>query len=577
MNRRHDGGGGIVYGDLKTRCGHAPIVAISLAPPPLGAEEFANWAVSGLHRPHPPRGITELTQRGTGGRFMPLGKTFYVLRFHRTADAWPACGFFAHPKKSTTWRKTPFRRLFHSCPSFLSSDRCPVHLGPSSMIFGTSEKGGDFKGQASRKETEDAEIRFAKVETQSLRRSGPGLPGMVENGAVSRSGTRSIPRSFPRVEIRNWIFWSAWRKRWTGRSATSQKVCGVIATRRNRMRPARFRDLSVEALAAHESGRYEDMLGVTRRMRLAASTPREHAITCNREVGAWDGLGRYPRALEASQEGLSIGCPDPDVQAMLQANLANAHYTLWHLIEAKAVARDLIERLEADPTRSEPMRVALGMAHYVRGHVARRQLDSEPARQSRLAHEAGEHLRRSVEIHLDLDAEFSNPSYSGIANTSKGGLLEVDVALGRADPLITIQNITHELEQVIDPKDASLRGDLLESWGWWSIFGCNIALRHPRTDRGPPAHGDSHQQGERDRRCPRQLVIARTGLHVGELSSATNRRSDRPGARLVPRRRGDSNHQRNHGPFSRFPGRRMANSRRCTHLRPHQLKKGGLQ
>ncbi|RPG17589.1 MAG: hypothetical protein CBB69_007045 [Phycisphaera sp. TMED9] len=263
---------------------------------------------------------------------------------------------------------------------------------------------------------------------------------------------------------------------WTIGDVAESVWCDRNAPESNETR--QFRDLSVEALAAHESGRYEDMLGVTRRMRLAASTPREHAITCNREVGAWDGLGRYPRALEASQEGLSIGCPDPDVQAMLQANLANAHYTLWHLIEAKAVARDLIERLEADPTRSEPMRVALGMAHYVRGHVARRQLDSEPARQSRLAHEAGEHLRRSVEIHLDLDAEFSNASYSGIANTSKGGLLEVDVALGRADPLITIEHITHELEQVIDPKDASLRGDLLESWGWWSIFGCNIALRH---------------------------------------------------------------------------------------------------
>ena len=139
---------------------------------------------------------------------------------------------------------------------------------------------------------------------------------------------------------------------WTIGDVAESVWCDRNAPESNETR--QFRDLSVEALAAHESGRYEDMLGVTRRMRLAASTPREHAITCNREVGAWDGLGRYPRALEASQEGLSIGCPDPDVQAMLQANLANAHYTLWHLIEAKAVARDLIERLEADPTRSEP-------------------------------------------------------------------------------------------------------------------------------------------------------------------------------------------------------------------------------
>ena len=239
-----------------------------------------------------------------------------------------------------------------------------------------------------------------------------------------------------------------------------------------------FKELSMEALSAHKTGRYQDMLGVARRMRMVASTPREHAITCNREVGAWDGLGRYPRALEASQEGLSIGCNDTDVQAMLQANLANAHYTLWHLVEAKTVARDLNERLEAASNRSESMRVALGMAHYVRGNVARRQLDSEPALWERLATESGEHLRRSVEIHLDLAAEFSNASYEGIANTSKGGLLEVDVALGRSDPFSTIETITRELEQVVDPNDESIRGDMLESWGWWSIFGCNIALRH---------------------------------------------------------------------------------------------------
>ena len=68
-----------------------------------------------------------------------------------------------------------------------------------------------------------------------------------------------------------------------------------------------FRELGLESLKAHEAGRYQDMLQIARRMRLVAETPREHAITCNREVGAWDGLGRYPRALESCQEGLSVG------------------------------------------------------------------------------------------------------------------------------------------------------------------------------------------------------------------------------------------------------------------------------
>ena len=246
----------------------------------------------------------------------------------------------------------------------------------------------------------------------------------------------------------------------------------------SRIETCPFRELGLESLKAHEAGRYQDMLQIARRMRLVAETPREHAITCNREVGAWDGLGRYPRALESCQEGLSVGCRDNDVQSMLQANLANAHYTLWHLLEAKTVARDLIERLDQVPNRGEATRVALALAHYVRGNVARRQLDDDTTDRSKIAQESSDHLRRSIELHLDLAADFPSPAYEGVANTARGGLLEVEVAMGVVEPREAIDRILAGIERVIDPVTASLPGDLLESWGWWSIFGCNIALRH---------------------------------------------------------------------------------------------------
>jgi hypothetical protein len=173
-----------------------------------------------------------------------------------------------------------------------------------------------------------------------------------------------------------------------------------------------------------------------------------------------------------------MGCRDIDVQSMLQANLANAHYTLWHLLEARTVARDLIERLDHDADRGEATRVALALAHYVRGNVARRQLDDETTDRSEIAQESADHLRRSIALHLDLAADFASPAYEGVANTARGGLLEVEVAMGVVEPREAIDRILAGIERVIDPATASLPGDLLESWGWWSIFGCNIALRH---------------------------------------------------------------------------------------------------
>ncbi len=246
----------------------------------------------------------------------------------------------------------------------------------------------------------------------------------------------------------------------------------------SRIETCPFRELGIASLKAHEAGRYQDMLQIARRMRLVATTPREHAITCNREVGAWDGLGRYPRALESCQEGLSMGCRDTDVQSMLQANLANAHYTLWHLLEARTVARDLIERLDRTGPQGEATRVALALAHYVRGNVARRRLDDERTEPSGIAREAEEHLHRAVELHLELARDHPSPAYEGVANTARGALLEVEVATGAIEPREAIDRILAGIEDVVDPETASLPGDLLESWGWWSIFGCNIALRH---------------------------------------------------------------------------------------------------
>ena len=70
----------------------------------------------------------------------------------------------------------------------------------------------------------------------------------------------------------------------------------------------------------------------------AATTPEEQARACNREAGGWDGLGRYSNVLKAVQRGLRLSPVTSEFRRMLQANLANAYYSLFSLVEARSIA-----------------------------------------------------------------------------------------------------------------------------------------------------------------------------------------------------------------------------------------------
>ena len=96
--------------------------------------------------------------------------------------------FFLTTEKKHRSEKDPFRLLFHICLSRFLHRARRLEVA---VVMG--EAGGEarfFKGQLSRKEIEDAEIRFAKIEAELLRGSGTGLSGMVENGVVPCPGTR---------------------------------------------------------------------------------------------------------------------------------------------------------------------------------------------------------------------------------------------------------------------------------------------------------------------------------------------------------------------------------------------------
>ncbi len=240
-----------------------------------------------------------------------------------------------------------------------------------------------------------------------------------------------------------------------------------------------FKSLDAAATAAHRNGEYELMCELAQRMAHAAGSPDERALAVLREAGSWDGRGRYVKQLDVVRGGLQEGTTSPDLRLLLEVNLANAHYALGSLFEARALSGDILARLRQESPRTRRTRATEAFAYYVMGNAGRQMMSQTPDRDVARADAAAAHasLRKSIELYTALADEFDHDPWRGIANTCRGGLLETDVELGRQSALEAIAVIDRELESDLVQR-GSLYGDRLESCGWWCIFGCNIAIRH---------------------------------------------------------------------------------------------------
>ncbi|MCP3906314.1 MAG: hypothetical protein GY715_22045 [Planctomycetes bacterium] len=246
--------------------------------------------------------------------------------------------------------------------------------------------------------------------------------------------------------------------------------------------PMTFATLNAEAREAHRRGRYAELVDRARRAYVAAATSLERACACNREVGGWDGMGCYADALEAARRGLREREVPADVRRMLQANLANAYYGMGLLPEARCVAGELVSWYAGRPPEALTDRVAQAFAYYVLGNTHHRQMGLDLRRSEKIAAGARRELATAVRLCEGLAQESGDACYSGIANTCRGALLEVDVVLGRQHPGAALRSLAEGLDAVVDCTDWD-SGDWLESFGWWCIFGCNVALRSEDRER----------------------------------------------------------------------------------------------
>ncbi len=241
-----------------------------------------------------------------------------------------------------------------------------------------------------------------------------------------------------------------------------------------------YASLTETALQHRQAGDEPAAARIARMAFAQAAMPAERAAAARIEACAWRRLGRYQEAASAATRGLAQPRVAPDLRRSLQVILADAYYALWSLVEARSIAADLVDDFGRHPPRSEEDRRLNARAHYLLGQAFRRSLSIEPEPRVPAAM-ARHHLEQAL-VHyrrLMLEDEDRNPQ--GMAETIAGALIETDVALRRRRPASALDRLCLGLERVRDA--AHVCPERLESYGWWCIYGCNIALRHIGNER----------------------------------------------------------------------------------------------
>ncbi len=238
-----------------------------------------------------------------------------------------------------------------------------------------------------------------------------------------------------------------------------------------------FDALDAHAMEAHRRGAFQEMVDLACRAQAVAKRPEQHALACNREYGGWDGLGRYQNALEAIHKGLEQGPLPRWQELMLRSNLANAHYSLWNLTEARTIANEIIAELDSREPEHPNDELTLAYALYVRGNTRRRMLQTVSNDGRALAELARVDLEKAFASYKELAETDVNEAFTAVAHTCKAALLEVDVELGTVSAASAIDTVMAMLDMAVD-LDEEYSGDLLESFGWWCVIGANIALGH---------------------------------------------------------------------------------------------------
>lgn len=244
---------------------------------------------------------------------------------------------------------------------------------------------------------------------------------------------------------------------------------------------ADFRMLEHEAAQAEREGRHRTEIDMAAAAYSVADTPQERAAACHREARAWERLGHHARVVQALTRGINEKGLASCFRRTLQADLARAYYALWSLVESRSISHQLCASYEAGPPRTSHERRTHASAHECSGQTFRRLLMVEPKRTRALASCSRVDLRAALDLYDALAGEGDDDAWQGRVNTCRGALIEVEAVLGRRRPFDALCEISTALDVV--GGTGELPPPVLESYGWWCIYGCNIALRHLTDER----------------------------------------------------------------------------------------------
>lgn len=235
--------------------------------------------------------------------------------------------------------------------------------------------------------------------------------------------------------------------------------------------------LEHQARSALEDRRWDDARAAVLAIRrqVGGASGRLLALADELEAAAWTGAGCHATALAVCRRGLSEGGIDFSVRMHLLLRLARSNYELWHLLEARAVATELISELSGRTVASRSSHRVLAAAHAIRGHSSRRLIGADAANMGRHVRDAMADLAFAERECRSLHEDSGSPADLGASHLHRGGALEVR-ATGERRFAEAVDAIVDGLQEAVD-LDSIGSCEMIEPHGWWCVFGCNLALR----------------------------------------------------------------------------------------------------
>ena len=240
--------------------------------------------------------------------------------------------------------------------------------------------------------------------------------------------------------------------------------------------------MSIFIADARRHRRWEDLRAAGTVLHRQADDGEQRGLGDHLVANAWAGMGCFAVALSVSQRGLGERGLSFATRTLLALDSAVSHYALWNLVEAKAIATELLEQLDRRDRSDRLCRVATAAAHSIRGHARRREALAEAVPDAAMVNAASDDLATAEREYRWLNDDFGDVGDLGRSQVCRGGRLECE-AVERGSVERAIEAFVEGLGEVVD-LDSIGEVDLLESHGWWCVFGSNLALRSQDEVRG---------------------------------------------------------------------------------------------